>query len=426
MLKTRCSLLFYNYKTTVFIVVTLLICNSGNSLFGQTASVDTSHIKILRIDPENANGTTVSKLFEKVNFIPLETSKDSFFSDIDRLETTSKYFVILDISTGSILIFNKTGKFYKKVSGSKIRTDAGLNASYRVGKMELTDDKESPLIQVSVGDYSLFYNLECQLVRKESSKLPPRSRMHRFSEGTLFQTNYPTKDSTCYGLVSFKANKILNSYFPYQKNQYKNSEFIADIDARLNNSYIDNELFFTRRFDYQIYKATPQSLTVEYRVVFPAMYHLPVDFEQTALTIKEMPQEYFRNDQKLAGVSDVLKIDSKLFFRLAEYGKSSYHDAFIYDLKAENLISISHIEPDSLSSFLPVTDLNERNGFSNSNFDFFDGNYLYTHFSAYAFFKMKELNDNKNITYNPELIRFFDKESRKSNPIIVELKPIKN
>jgi hypothetical protein len=71
----------------------------------------------LRIDPSSARGGTVSQLFDEVNFIPLETIKESLFGRIDQLEVTDKYFVILDDNTNSILIFDKTGKFHAKIKG---------------------------------------------------------------------------------------------------------------------------------------------------------------------------------------------------------------------------------------------------------------------------------------------------------------------
>ncbi|MEO9021742.1 MAG: 6-bladed beta-propeller [Ginsengibacter sp.] len=47
----------------------------------------------IRIDPANARGGTTSQIFDEVNYIPLETTKESLFGQIDQLAVTEKYFV---------------------------------------------------------------------------------------------------------------------------------------------------------------------------------------------------------------------------------------------------------------------------------------------------------------------------------------------
>lgn len=45
---------------------------------------------ILRIHPSSARGGIVSQLFDKIKFIPLETTKESLFGRIDQLEATER------------------------------------------------------------------------------------------------------------------------------------------------------------------------------------------------------------------------------------------------------------------------------------------------------------------------------------------------
>lgn len=68
----------------------------------------------LRLDPLDSSGGTASKIFDEVNCIPLETTKESLFGKIDRLEVIDKCLIILDDNTNSILIFDKKGKFHAK------------------------------------------------------------------------------------------------------------------------------------------------------------------------------------------------------------------------------------------------------------------------------------------------------------------------
>ncbi|MFV0604984.1 MAG: 6-bladed beta-propeller [Niabella sp.] len=71
----------------------------------------------IRIDPAKAYGGTVSKYFSDVEYIPLETTKESLFGDVNELKITDSSIIITDIDTKSLLIFSKTGRFLKRIYG---------------------------------------------------------------------------------------------------------------------------------------------------------------------------------------------------------------------------------------------------------------------------------------------------------------------
>ena len=77
--------------------------------------MDKSVGKEIRIDPTYARGGAASFFFDEVNFIPLETTKNSFFGQIDKLIVTKEFYIILDRETDAILIFKKNGAFYTKI-----------------------------------------------------------------------------------------------------------------------------------------------------------------------------------------------------------------------------------------------------------------------------------------------------------------------
>src|SRR5689334_22569280 len=80
--------------------------------------VDSSKTETLRIDPSNAVGGNASDFFTEVNYIPLETTGESLFGSISKLEITDDYFIIFDYNTHAILIFNKDGKFHAKIKSN--------------------------------------------------------------------------------------------------------------------------------------------------------------------------------------------------------------------------------------------------------------------------------------------------------------------
>src|SRR5687768_960534 len=90
----------------------LILCLfSCFNLFAQGTKIDSSEMVTLRIDPESSRGAAVSQVFDEVQFIPLETTKESLFGSVSQLEVTDKNYIIYDYDTRSIFIFSKEGKY---------------------------------------------------------------------------------------------------------------------------------------------------------------------------------------------------------------------------------------------------------------------------------------------------------------------------
>ncbi len=99
--------------------------------------------------------------------------------------------------------------------------------------------------------------------------------------------------------------------------------------------------------------------------------------------------------------------------------------ALIYNTKTAELTSLQDLTPDSLSSFLPVTDAGAFYDFTNNGFNLYKDGYLYTSYSSLAMFTFKEQLGNKNDKFSPLMQEYFKTQNRRSNPIIIQLKPKK-
>ena len=82
------------------------------------------------------------------------------------------------------------------------------------------------------------------------------------------------------------------------------------------------------------------------------------------------------------------------------------------------------LKPDSLSFYLPVTDAGAFYDFQNNGFWFSD-NCLYTSYSSLAMFNFKEQLGDKNKVFPAVLQEYFKTENKKSNPVLIQLKPKK-
>lgn len=81
----------------------------------QEDHIDVSKTQTLRLDPGSTRGITVSQLFDEVKFVPLETTPESLFGEISRLEVANNCYIISDQDTHCILLFNLDGSFKTKI-----------------------------------------------------------------------------------------------------------------------------------------------------------------------------------------------------------------------------------------------------------------------------------------------------------------------
>ncbi|RZK75654.1 MAG: hypothetical protein EOO92_15845 [Pedobacter sp.] len=126
-------------------------------------------------------------------------------------------------------------------------------------------------------------------------------------------------------------------------------------------------------------------------------------------------------------VDENLSSCNNLFFKTASWSwTKDRKNALIYNVKNAALTSLTNIEPDSLSQYLPVTDAGYFYDFLNRGFHNFDGTHFYTSYSSLAMFSFKDLNEGKNRKYSVAIENYFKTSDKKSNPIIVKLKPKKD
>lgn len=410
---------------TLFISIFLL----GITTYGQTAKVDSSSMITLRIDPESARGATVSQIFDDVEFIPLETTKESLFGGISQLSLTKDYFVIFDYDTKSVLIFKKDGKFHAKINADLMKSEEESKNDNAFYGFQLVTSGTQEQIMTRTSKYTYYFDLNGKLVQKKLSKEVKYEPSTAFADpNRLAKLGYlkiEGKDSTNYEVAIFNKGKEVANYFPFSLDRYKNDQYMSS--PRIYSSSNGNELFFVRPYNFNIYKITPDKLSLAYRLIFPAMNSLPADF-MTNDSYKNKRMVYFqKNDQVFYTLSDTYKIGDFLLLKMRSmrFDKNK-KDALIYNLGTGEITSIKDIEPDSLSSFLPITDAGAFYDYQNRGMHLFSDQIFYTSYSSLAMFTFKEQSAGKNPQYNAVLSNYFKTQTKKSNPVLIRLKPKKN
>ena len=392
------------------ILLFCMIFMLNTSTFGQEPQV-------IRVDPYYAMGGTAGQIFQEVNYIPLETTKESLFGRINQLLVTKDYYIILDQHTNCVLFFFKNGKYHAKINGGNTGTKENL-----LYNITLNPDKEELLVrqphQIST------YSFDGKKLREEKSKSltwPYFLKKNR----TITASYYPEKtlkDSIKHELQFKEDGKVYLELLPYnQKTDVlaADSYYYSPSHPVLNKAATDSTAIYWRPYDYQIHEVSPQGLKTKYKFIFPLAMSLPENFLNDSSYVGKRVEFLDKNKQIIQGISNFYQMGSNLFFKTPK--SNTTDNAFIYNLKSGKLISITKISPDSSSAYLPI--VSPGSEFLNNNFHTRDEQYLYTSIPSLFIFRSKEATVDKKPVYPPALKTYFETRNNKDNPVLIQLKP---
>lgn len=403
-----------------------LIITAETAFAQQLIKTDTAHYLKVRIDPSNANGGNVGDVFDQVKYIPLETTAESLFGSIKQLEVTDECFVILDNSTNCILIFNRDGKFRAKIKGSADQLRLPLrNMSINRFTRQIVfsgdrgksytycnfDGKEEKTVKYAAStkneiDLNKHFFIARDKIINYSGYEPADSLRENFKPFSRSLLQFAKTDRTVYakGLIYHpsqgKTIDMGSGQFTYQGK--------------------DTTFMLGKMRPYSIYQITPNSITLRYRFVFPALSSLPENQSFDTNDPSSIMGYFEKHNQEILALNNCYQIGSNLLFQAETWGRSK-EDDLIYNLKSGNLIAVKHLSPDELSSFLPVYDAkgttSGTKGISSS-----DGKYVYVSISSLGMFTARDDYKDKNPKYDAALTNYFKNGTVKDNPVIVQLK----
>ncbi len=382
----------------------------------------------IRLDPSYAMGASASQVFEHITYIPLETTKKSVFGQISDLVITGDLFIIHDEQTNSILLFRKDGKFYTRISG-------GPKPSDKIGLFHIDRfAREIQFVKV-VNDKPIKYYYDFDGKKKREAELTMNKHYYfRYAEfpgsamvGQRYVVDDKLADSTAYELTVETDKKQTAAYLPYntKTSPLNRPDVPPYFDSPFFRTASDTALYYTRYWDYSVYKITPHTFQQQLEFIFPLEYSLPTGFlTDTALRGKRM--DYVQtNKQAIYQIPSVLFMPGSILVKLKNNQPPNDptlvldNTLYLYNLKSGQLVDVFKILPDDLNSRLPIVD---RLGFVNQNARAYsDGSYLYTSVSSLSMFLSLDQNMEKNIKYEKTLANYFKTQSRKNNPVIVQL-----
>gem|GEM_PF-540687 len=404
------------------IILCLGLCKHS---FGQEVSK-------IRIDPRMAYGGKVSDYFDQIEYIPLETTRQSLFGDITQMIVTDSSIVISDIDTRSVLFFSISGKYLTKV---KLKSSQVPNLSI---------DKENREIIVLALDMELgtieptYYTI---LGTKENGTIPNKMAFKNTNLTSIgggyfaglnscnFLSSEVAKDSIYYLINIYKGKSLVKSLLPYNQKKQLAFCYLGGTLGGIENNVISESCFYiSTPYEHFLYKINKDTAIKINQFVFESNRTIP-SYVLASHDLKYLDSVKRNNQNNTEMITDVRNIffqKNHLFFKLNpgryifHYGSEEDNQYnFIYDTLSKRLVSIERLSPDENNYFLPFIG---NGNMMATNGLYFSSGYFYSSVSSLQMFNAKENTKTRMPRYPILLQNYFETQNRKSNPVIARMK----
>ncbi|GAA4335453.1 hypothetical protein GCM10023149_43480 [Mucilaginibacter gynuensis] len=412
-------------RILVFCYLTIFSLLTNRAYAQETIKVDTSNFSYLRLDPSNAIGGKVSDFFSEIEYIPLETIKESLFGSILRLEVLEDRFIILENSNHFILIFNSSGKYLSKVGTQKeYLTELSIN---RFTKQILFSNDRGKTLTVCDLNGTVLKKIKFE-ANADKTKTTSSQMIFLGNDESVGSNYYDNieinskyyKPFSKYLIHYAKSDRTVYAQaLPYGKLQ-NNLDVINVGIGPLTLTDIDTASFYSKAYDYSIYQISPKTVKLLYKIIFPAYFSVPTNFATDTTLDGNRYQWFEKHPDAIFCVSNFFRAGDNITFKTTSWN-STKEDDLIYNTKSGTLSALRHIEQDSLSYHLPIFD--ETSAISNKNGVLAsDKDNLYLSLSSLEMFKFYNLNLENKSLYPTKLLSYLKKGSKKDNAVIVRLK----
>lgn len=394
---------------------------------------DSIPVSKLRVDPTNAMGGTAANIFQQVAYIPLETTKESLFGEINQLLVTGKYFIILDHSTNAVLFFDKTGKFHHKIN--RFDFDRVFKPDPRPGIRNITifamqaDPEKAQLYIQTVFERASLYIYNFDGTRIGKVPLPPNTgAFHLLKDGTgVYMQDRPMSKSEVDRYAPFdlsiyrKPNAKPLHLLPVDFRYVALGEDLHRNQYHLTSSGNPWQCFYLPDFDYRVYELDTAGIRRTYQFILPHEYSMPDHFGYDS-SYTGRRREYLKDKAVFTNIWNLYKTGDYLLIdlRCPSPKLSSNWFTLLYSLRTNRLITLDRIGADVSTCWLPVS------GYGRSEMLACDGNSFYFSYSSLMMFAAKTDAEGKQATYTPALQNYFSTQNRKANPVILQLIPKAN
>lgn len=382
----------------------------------------------LRIDLDRSYGGNFSDYLYNMEFIPLETTKQSLFGNISKLTITDSSYIILDDDTKSVLFFSPLGKFIKKINkNGNLRTSTFVFDEVKKNVIIIFENNNKSHFEIhnynSIGDH-------LEQVYDDNINFEELHNKIVFNENIYWIKNITSNSKTVpsFYYTQYNSSKETTSAIPLDSlTSYGIYRLTKDLGYSKPPKIFDSTFFYSTPLQHKLYKvnAANGKATLLYQLILPAKFGINdslIQINDEKTMDQTLSKSWFR-DKSVLGFENIYIDNNKIIFRAIRGVSSSYGSDgaliarnFMY--KKNHLVSFEKISPDASTYFLPFYNAHTiaREGF------YFYNDYLYTYISSLEVFSSYENTKNKNSKYPPTLQEYLKTQNRKSNPVIVRMK----
>ncbi|MFN8251423.1 MAG: hypothetical protein U0V75_06030 [Ferruginibacter sp.] len=379
-------------------------------------------------EPRFATGAKQSDLITCNGVVIFEETPESRFDAYSRIIATKNFFAVCDYSAKAIVVFDKTGRFVKKI---KTKLDLGrLEYNPALDRLEmispnkmfqLTSKDRAQILEdyKNPKNYKYYHKYYIDFadtlhfaVHKQKiegldilNPIDYTDGMHIVNQVTV-DKNFGSKQD--YELKIYRGDSLLRYYFPFDKQ--KDSRYIFD-GATLSVSYASapDSRWVTRPYDYTIYSLTKDSLYKIYNIVLPAERAVPEDFFKRDFQNRTEKDNYIRQNRKLVKQLYVYNVSSRyLSMTMVNMGFGG-RNQYIFDIQKKQFFDIGKLMSDSATLFMPVCE----------NLHFSDGAAMYARINAEEALRVYEAHKNDSAAFPPKLLAYLAAATSTSNPILI-------
>ncbi|MGF7082987.1 6-bladed beta-propeller [Mucilaginibacter sp. UYCu711] len=356
-------------------------------------------------DIESRDEYDINDLFDSIRYIPLQTTRESLFSQINQMEVTKNYIVIRDDATKSILVFEKNGTFKFRLK------------SKQIDGFTIDDAKDHIVFIDKLLQKTFTYDFKGQLISVKKPKFdyvgiahlgPNLTAYYRF----FFPANDLEKFNNFNIVVSDDSGIVKKAFLPYDTAVVNYTE----IGNSPKSFYKSNKnVYFIQPDDYKIFYNLDNSILPDYFTInLPEKNTLPEDF----LTNEKYYNKRWRylkdNPYQTRLIMNLYIIDSLMSF---EVSASEWNDIFLYDIKKKKAISVFNFLSGPKNNYLPP----------GLHFLAADDKCFYRSVSAKQLFEPRQAHQTQlsYATLPKEMKLFYDTQNNLSNPVVIQLFPKK-
>lgn len=305
--------------------------------------------ELISVDPLIDNVLVASDIIKKIDYVPLETNANSVLGGVDKIIFHNGFYYILDRrKQKALFIFDKFGKFKNKVG------TIGKGPGEYIDPADFIINKNNKIeILCRFFKKKIIFSLDGKFISEKNIGFHA-TKFHQLSTDVFAYYHYkPEHNNLKYHLFVINDKEgFTNKYLP------QNDVFLFASDYQNFLEY-NNQLYFTKSFEKNIYVLNSDNLEPKYTFDFQSYF-----IEESAFKGMESTQDKIKilnSSPAITGISSFNFFYHHLFF-VYTYNRS-YRFNF-YNLNDNTLKSYSHIKNDingiPLINLLPIEYQNDN------------------------------------------------------------------